>query len=48
MAGPTAKISKEKRKPGPREMAQWLSALAVLPEVLGSILNTYMAVHACL
>lgn len=30
------------------EMAQQLRALAVLPEELGSILNTYMAANKCL
>jgi hypothetical protein len=30
---------------GAGEMAQWLRALAVLPEALDSIPSTYMAAH---
>ncbi|EDL81322.1 rCG31500 [Rattus norvegicus] len=28
-------------------MAQWLRALAALPEDLGSIRSTHMVVHSC-
>jgi hypothetical protein len=30
------------------EMAQWLGALAVLPEDTGSVPGTYMVAHNCL
>ena len=33
---------------GAGEVAQWLRALAALPEDQGSIPNTHMAVHNCL
>jgi len=31
--------------PGAGEMAQWLKALAALPEVLSSILSNHMVAH---
>jgi hypothetical protein len=32
---------------GAGEMAQWLSPLSVLPEVLSSIPSSHMVVHIC-
>jgi hypothetical protein len=37
-----------KGKEGVGEMAQWLGALAALPEILSSIPSTHVAAHNCL
>jgi hypothetical protein len=44
----TASNLKNKLKLRAEEMAQWLRALAVLLENLGSIPSTHMAAHNCL